>query len=1106
MAPKSLLGCRDAALPVACFVEGRASSNRCGASSRRAFGARILPARPPAALLGGCTRSVPLGCRTLRLSHSGTERCRTPAAVAERMTSAEPIFSASYDSGVSTIVNKEGSQYVVDISLADPKPAVLHWAVNDWNLPPQEHWPAGTNQIDEKAIQSPFSEGGTLRLVFNEASCPRRVVFVLKQTAPENWINNGGGDFSVQIKAPGLDDVADKIYTAEGTYTHWSLFNRFCLANELLDAADAVGPEGMALIMVWLRLSTSRQLPWYKNSSYQSKDIAHVQKTIAQRMADKARESRDPECRLFARLGLAGLPRGGGDGDAIRMGILHIMRENGIREGHRPGIEDHFIEQWHQKLHTNTTPEDITICEGYLAFLHSGDWGDFWRVLWDNGRITRDMLATMDHPITATPVHLPQLIGPFQHYLWILKTTHSGADMDVALEMAKGSLDGDLQWNLFDLLSHRDAWWVPGKLVDLRARLRHYREAPGASRDVLLLDIALDNYLRLLVERMEKSSLSGDDLCELTSMVMRNALVTFDSEDFSQCQSLWEKVKAEERWSKEWGIRALAAVQRTSVSLAAFGDRMYLLTQPFAERFQRECGVDFKYVQNFGEEVVRGQPVFTLSALLQHLEPMLRNSAGVGSWQVVSQAEAQGRVVVLDSLSEVQGISFPGPTIVVARHVGGMEDIPEEVQAVLTGSSVDVLSHVAIRARTQKVLLASCYEEWQLDAVRGHLDKGLSLTVDPTGAVNASPLDASSGTSAGGPIKGGSPDQLQPLRIPKPRGSTQWALAESDFAEGVVGGKSGNLAKLRGALPDWINVPTSVAVPFGSCERALKDGANAEVAEAIEAAQRELDAAARGEGMPPALHTLQTLVATQLQPPSSLASEIATAAESAGLVPKSEWAEGTRGWDQAWSAIRGVWASKWNERAWLSRRARGVKDSDLFMACLLQQVVPAEYAFVLHTAHPVTGAKGELFGEVVVGLGEALVGNYPGRALSFRAASPGNGNSAVEVLSLFSKRSGLFVAGGPTVIARSDSNGEDLEAFAGAGLYDSIPLRPLQARPVDYASERLFWDTAFQSELLGGMVQLGKAVEKAFEGVPQDIEGLWADGKFTVVQSRPQVL
>ena len=50
----------------------------------------------------------------------------------------------------------------------------------------------------------------------------------------------------------------------------------------------------------------------------------------------QARSSKDPQSRFFARLAVAGLPRGGGDGDAIRHGILNIMRENGIKEGHRP--------------------------------------------------------------------------------------------------------------------------------------------------------------------------------------------------------------------------------------------------------------------------------------------------------------------------------------------------------------------------------------------------------------------------------------------------------------------------------------------------------------------------------------------------------------------------------------------------------------------------------------------------------------------------------------------------------------------------------------------------------------------------------------------------
>ena len=34
----------------------------------------------------------------------------------------------------------------------------------------------------------------------------------------------------------------------------------------------------------------------------------------------------------------------------------------------------------------------------------------------------------------------------------------------------------------------------------------------------------------------------------------------------------------------------------------------------------------------------------------------------------------------------------------------------------------------------------------------------------------------------------------------------------------------------------------------------------------------------------------------------------------------------------------------------------------------------------------------------------------------------------------------------------------------------------------------------------------GGGEKAAFGGVPQDIEGVYADGKFTVVQSRPQIL
>jgi alpha-glucan,water dikinase len=57
---------------------------------------------------------------------------------------------------------------------------------------------------------------------------------------------------------------------------------------------------------------------------------------MCERLADLARRSKDPWVRLYARLTLAGLPRGGSNGDDIRMGILHLMRDHGIKEGHRP--------------------------------------------------------------------------------------------------------------------------------------------------------------------------------------------------------------------------------------------------------------------------------------------------------------------------------------------------------------------------------------------------------------------------------------------------------------------------------------------------------------------------------------------------------------------------------------------------------------------------------------------------------------------------------------------------------------------------------------------------------------------------------------------------
>ena len=60
------------------------------------------------------------------------------------------------------------------------------------------------------------------------------------------------------------------------------------------------------------------------------------------------------------------------------------------------------------------------------------------------------------------------------------------------------------------------------------------------------------------------------------------------------------------------------------------------------------------------------------------------------------------------------------------------------------------------------------------------------------------------------------------------------------------------------------------------------------------------------------------------------------------------------------AAVQGVWASKYNERALLSMRKVGLDFRDLRMAVLVQRVVPAAYAFVIHTHNPSTGSPDEV--------------------------------------------------------------------------------------------------------------------------------------------------
>ena len=1025
----------------------------------------------------------------------------------------------------------------------------LHWGLrgsHGWAAPPPELRPAGTQPAGDTAVQTPFDVHGRLELRLPSDSPP--LVCVLKQTAPaEKWHNApGGGDFSIPVgiatHAGGSgspDSIIARAIEAETTWSNFSLFNRLCLVLDMIPGKEAATGEAVGALFAWLRYSALRLLPHYKRSNYQSKDCAHVQEAVAQKFADLAACGANGDARAAARAALSLLPRGGGNGDDIRMGILNIMRAHGIREGHRPGIEDRFIEEWHQKLHTNTGPDDIGICESYLHFLHTGSLDEMYRVLWEEHGISRAHLEGMDHPIKGPPLHMPHLIPAFQHYLHILRTTHGGAQLDSALGFAAGHLGGDLAWTVGDILAHRNEWWVPGKIADARAQMAPLWRRPGASRDVILLDIALDAHFRTLVEATNKSALSKDDLIELIALTLRNAAVAGEWPELEAASAMWAAVRAApDRWSPTWSAAAAAASDFAARALAEVSSRLAGMVARPATDIGLAAGIPAVSVANFAEEVVRGSSFAALAPLLRVADGHLRAAAGLGAWAVASNpvgGVATGTVQCV-ALADIQGKSFEQPTVILSPSLDGLEDIPAGITAVVTGATVDVLAHVALRARAQGVLLAACLDADALAALTALAGCHVTATVTPAGDVvvsqptgAAAPAAAPAKRTRARATASAPAADTAAAAAPAPKtmrkkasvtvgaasSSAALALPEASFAAGAVGGKALSCASLRSSLAaHGIVAPPSVALPYGTFERVLAAPDNAEAVGArIAQLTTALAAASRQtSGLPGSeLAELRQLVETQLLAPTELVHQLVTACLASGVAVDQAptWATSEAAFEPVWAAICGVWASKWADRAWLSRRTAGIADDSLKMSVLLQPMLPARYAFVLHTTHPLTHDPHTLLGEVVCGLGEALVGAHPGRALAFTATPNSDASASTQLLTLPSKLTAFHIngaAGG--LIARSDSNGEDLPGFAGAGLYDSIPVAPGPSHDVArYEEEPLVWDAKHRESVLRGVAHAGWAARDAFGGQPLDCEGVVLyDGTVALVQARPQVV
>ncbi|CAG9462085.1 unnamed protein product [Pedinophyceae sp. YPF-701] len=1025
----------------------------------------------------------------------------------------------------------------VSLTTDNKNDLVLHWGVliagkgGKWQPPPRDARPTGSEMCDELSLDTPFSacatdqckvEVGGSRVPLQQIDLDltddekiAALTFVVRSGDKTRWWKDGGSDFRVPLpfkKAAAVegkkgkkddvfaefdpnDVISRTIVDCEVKKGAWTLMHRFNQAAELLEGAlsGAYGsdPEdladAMAKIFVWLRYSSTRQLTWQRNYNTQPRILSAAQGRLCGTIHHAVGQL-SGDAQEWARMMLTCVGRGG-NGQAIRDEILNIMHRHHIKE-----VKGTWMEEWHQKLHNNTTPDDVHICEAYIKFLEChGDNAQYWRVLKDAG-ITRERLEGYDRAIRCEPEYFPDkrdgLIHDLYNYLGILKAVHSGADLNQSIMEAHHSVPNEAKGYLGYVQSHLDDWQVlPLIEAALEARALIQGRAQE-DRNCMYLDLALENVVRQAAER----GMGASNVVQLVSPLLENlCLSTGDNEELCYCLKEWHALPTsvlQGRPSRDEALRATSVIDRIRRALAAVSERTSERIGGISRAYGNAFGCDNWAVELFAEEVVRGGPAFAVSLVLGAVEPELRKDAELGAWQVISPASVEGEVVCVKGLHDVQHKTYEKPTVLICDRVTGEEEIPDGAVAVLTPDAPDVLSHVAVRARNLKTLFATCYEDGPLEELKKLAGKTISMSTSAAGDVRWSEDATGAGGSA---ATNGAPQRKITVSIPNWCG--KWAVGVDRFADGVVGAKSKNIASLRGKLPEWVNLPASVTIPFGSFEEALKDPANKDLA-------AKIDEAAKNVPQDPAtwLATCRDL-AMQVKVPGALREALREALAEGGGGGADTVADDAK-WAACEQALKGVWASKFNDRAYYSCRKVGLNFMDVRMAVLVQRVVPAQYAFVLHTTNPQTNDASEVYGEMVRGLGEVLVsGMYPGRSLSFKG--PKTDLSNPTVLSYPSKSVGLFVD--DSLIFRSDSNGEDLEGYAGAGLYESLTSAQQVERRVDAASDPVVHDAEYRRELLSRVLQVGAAIEGAL-GSPQDVEGVVGDGgEITVVQTRPQM-
>jgi phosphoglucan,water dikinase len=623
-------------------------------------------------------------------------------------------------------------------------------------------------------------------------------------------------------------------------------------------------------------------------------------------------------------------------------------------------------------------------------------------------------------------------------------------------------------------------------LTVMREALIKYEDgAEGVTRQRLrLVDIGLEDYAFALtselVNVLERLAVSEGWPDVLRALRCSVANVRLSRIDVQECAAIDSELA---RWSASFDPssgfqlqRLLATLERAQRLGEGYSDRVVGLFADRVSLLGTALGVPQRAIEVFCEGDIRGNIVFQLSKLVDMARAALRTALDLPPWEALVAGEAFGRLVRADELSASAALG--ASQIILLKHADGDEEIPRHVAGVLLAHPIPHLSHLGVRARQARVPFATADARDQLDQFQALVNGWVKLRV------GAEQLSLERAEERSLPAEGLSepPVALSMATLTTELQSLSLTAAEPTTcgAKAAAAGRLVALAEESGLF----RAPRGRVLPFGTMEGCLS------LSPALEERYQRLQQAlkeASSDEQPQRLGDLRALLA--MAPiPDQVFSEIEDffPADVRLAVRSSANGEDLEGFAGAGlyesvigvgreglaEAVRAVWASLWTRRAALSRMTCGISHEQVHMAVLIQEMVPADLSFIMHTADPITGSRDQASVEMAIGLGETLASAVqPGNPYRLLC----NRQSAEARLTRLASFSFALLPGSP------------------------IPIR----ERIDYS--RVPWSAEpTRAELLGArLIDIAAFLEARF-GSPQDVEGVAANNTIYLVQSRPQ--